>query len=158
MKTLCLYYSRTDLTRDIMKKMADLLDADLVEYTDGVNRKGALGYLRSCIDSFKKPKAVKCVGGEPDWDVYDTVIVGMPVWAEKPCVVGRGFLQQYSGKFHGDVYLVVTHMAKADYEKAILKTYDFSAVRPAGHLSLQTKDHDPSEKIRQFAGKLTDGE
>ena len=50
MKTLCLYYSRTNLTRVIMNRIAMLTDADVYEYTDGVDRSGIMGYLRSCID------------------------------------------------------------------------------------------------------------
>lgn len=47
MKTLCLYYSRTNTTRVIMKRIAVLMDADLFEYTDGKDRSGLKGYIRS---------------------------------------------------------------------------------------------------------------
>ena len=57
MKTICLYYSRSNLTRSIARRLSELLGADLSEYTDGVNRRGVLGYLRSCVDSFRKPPA-----------------------------------------------------------------------------------------------------
>ena len=35
MKTLCLYYTRTNTTKTAMEHLAKLLDADLAEYTDG---------------------------------------------------------------------------------------------------------------------------
>ena len=35
MKTLCLYYTRTNTTKAAMEHLARLLDADLAEYTDG---------------------------------------------------------------------------------------------------------------------------
>ncbi len=97
---------------------------------------------------------MKIVGGEPDWEKYDRVIVAMPVWAEAPCVVGKAFLKQYSSKFRGDLYLVVTHMARADYGKAIAKAYAYSAVRPKSYLSLQTKNHDCGAEIRRFVKTL----
>ena len=150
MKTLCIYYSRTNTTRVIMQRIAMLLDADLYEFTDGKDRSGFKGYISSCIDSIRKPPAVHIIGDEPDWKSYDTVIVGMPLWAETPCIVGKAFLQQYSDRFHGKLYLVVTHMAKTDYEKAICKAYRFSSVKPSAHLSLQTKNHDPESEIQQF--------
>ena len=153
-KTLCLYYSRTNITREIMRKLASLLDADLFEYTDGIDRSGFMGYIRSCIDSFRKFPDVHIVGDEPDWSAYDRVIVAMPTWAESPCVVGKAFLQQYSGRFCGDLYLVVTHMAKNGYDKAIRKTYKYCAKEPAAYLSLQTKDHDPDAEIKRFANEL----
>lgn len=45
---LCMYYSRTGATRQAMTEIAQALDAELVELTDGVDRQGARGYLRSC--------------------------------------------------------------------------------------------------------------
>ena len=131
-----------------------LTDADLYEYTDGVDRSGFRGYLRSCIDSYRKFPEVSIVGGEPDWSAYDRVIVGMPVWAEAPCVVGKAFLQQYSGKFRGNLYLVVTHMAGAGYDKAIRKIYQYCAAEPKAYLSVQTKKHDPEAEISRFVRNL----
>ena len=153
MKALCLYYSRTNTTRVIMKRMAMLLDADLVEYTDGVDRSGFKGYIKSCIDSFKKPPQVHLTQAV-DWDAYDTVIVAMPIWSEMPSAVGKGFLEQYSSNFKGDVYLVVTHMAGIDYDKAIRKIYKLCANEPRGYLSLQTKNHDPDMEIKRFVRSI----
>jgi hypothetical protein len=76
------------------------------------------------------------------------------VWAESPCVVGKAFLKQYSTRFHGDLYLVVTHMADADYDKAIRKTYEYCAYDPKGYLSVQTKKHDPEREIQMFVRSL----
>ena len=154
MKTLCLYYSRTNLTRVIMRRIAMLTDADVYEYTDGVDRSGIRGYIRSCIDSYREFPQVSLIGEEPDWGSYDRMIVGMPVWAESPCVVGKAFLKQYSTRFHGDLYLVVTHMADADYDKAIRKTYEYCAYDPKGYLSVQTKKHDPEREIQMFVRSL----
>lgn len=154
MKTLCLYYSRTNLTRVITRRIAMLTDADVYEYTDGADRSGIKGYIKSCIDSYRAFPEVHIVGGEPDWDAYDRVIVAMPLWAESPCVIGKAFLQQYSSKFRGKLYLVVTHMAKADYDKAIRKAYQFSAVTPEAHLSIQTKGHDPEKEIQDFVRRI----
>ena len=150
MKTVCLYYSRTGKTRSIMERMARMLDADLFEYTDGKDRSGVKGYISSCIDTYREMPPVSIIGGEPEWDKYDRVIVAMPVWAEAPCVVGKAFLKQYSGKFKGDLYLVVTHMARADYSKSICKAYLYSSVRPKAHLSLQTKNRDCGADIKHF--------
>ncbi len=154
MKTVCLYYSRSGNTKSVMERMARMLDADFFEYTDGKDRSGVKGYLTSCVDSYRKLPEVKIVGGEPEWEKYDRVIVAMPVWAEAPCVVGKAFLKQYSSKFRGDLHLVVTHMSKADYGKAIAKAYGYSAVRPKSYLSLQTKNHDCGAEIRRFVKTL----
>lgn len=154
MKTLCLYYSRTNLTRVITNRIAMLTDADVYEYTDGIDRSGIKGYIKSCFDSFKALPEVHIIGGEPDWDAYDRVIVAMPTWAESPCIVGKAFLEQFSEKFHGDLYLVVTHMANTDYDGAIRKVYDCSAVTPKAHFSVQTKNHDPEKEIQCFVRSM----
>ena len=154
MKTLCLYYSRTNTTRVIARRIAMLLDADLFEYTDGKDRSGLKGYLASCIDAYREPPEVHIVGDEPRWDDYNKVIVAMPVWCETPSVVGKGLLQQYSSRLRGDLYLVVTHMANTDYNKAIRKVYGSSAMPPKAHLSLQTKNHDPDAEIKCFVRSL----
>ena len=49
MKTLCLYYTRTNTTKTAMEQLAKLLDADLAEYTDGKDRSGILGYIGACF-------------------------------------------------------------------------------------------------------------
>lgn len=56
MKTLCLYYSRTNTTRVIMRRVASLLDADLFEYTDGIDRSGFKGYVKSCRQQNQEKK------------------------------------------------------------------------------------------------------
>ena len=66
MKTLCLYYSRTNLTRVIMRRIAMLTDADLYEYTDGKERSGIRGYISSCIDSYRRAPKVHIAGDEPE--------------------------------------------------------------------------------------------
>lgn len=40
MKTLCLYYTRTNTTKAVMENIAGILGADLAEYTDGRERSG----------------------------------------------------------------------------------------------------------------------
>lgn len=50
---LCMYYSRTGATRQAMTEIAQALDAELVELTDGVDRQGARGYLRSGMDAMR---------------------------------------------------------------------------------------------------------
>ena len=84
MKTLCLYYSRTNLTKTAMEQLAELTGADIFEYTDGKDRKGVLGYISACFASFKKALSSVSIKGEPDLSSYDRVIIGMPVWAERP--------------------------------------------------------------------------
>ena len=51
---LCIYYSRTGNTRAVMEKIAELLDAELLEITDGKARKGVVGFVAAGLDAMKK--------------------------------------------------------------------------------------------------------
>ena len=153
MKTLCLYYTRTNTTKKAMEHLAQLLDADLAEYTDGKDRSGVMGYIGACIVSAKKTKVT--MKENVDLSSYDRVIIGMPVWVEGPCAIGRAFISQYKDSLKGDVYYAVTHMGKGTYEEKI-KAMDELLGRPsAGQISMQTKDHDYLKDVEDFAKKLT---
>ena len=152
MKTLCLYYTRTNTTKAAMEKLAQLLDADLAEYTDGKDRSGVMGYIGACFVSAKKTRVT--IKEQVDPASYDRVIIGMPVWVEGPCAIGRAFINQYKDSLKGEVYYAVTHMGKGAYEKKI-KAMDRLLGRPScGQISMQTKEHDYLKDIEEFAMKL----
>ena len=64
---LCVYYSRTGHTKQAMEEIAQALDAELAEISDGMDRSGALGVLRSGLDAVRRssPK-VKFKDHAPD--------------------------------------------------------------------------------------------
>ena len=94
MKTLCLYYTRTNMTKAAMEHLAKLLDADIAEYTDGKDRSGALGYVGACFASMKKTFPEIQIPKDIQLDSYDRVLIGMPIWVEGPCVMGKALLSQ----------------------------------------------------------------
>ena len=49
MRTLCLYYTRTNTTKAVMENIAKIIGADVAEYTDGKNRSGFFGYVGACF-------------------------------------------------------------------------------------------------------------
>ena len=153
-KTLCLYYTRTRKTRRIMQQIADGVGAPLVEYSDGKDRRGLFGYLRSCVDALLPLPKVRIVDEAIDLREYDRVIVGMPTWVEMPCVVGKAFLKAYRDYLPEDVCIVLTHDAKNGYEKQIEKL-DKLLNRPhTHHLSVQTKKHDCTNEVNAFVALL----
>ena len=74
MKTLCLYYTRTNTTKAAMEHLAKLLGADLAEYTDGKDRSGIFGYLSACVASQKKAASQISIKGNIKPEDYDRVI------------------------------------------------------------------------------------
>ncbi len=76
-KILCLYYSRSGNTRMVMEKIAELLNAELVEITDGKKRSGFIGFLTSGFDATKKtPEQLESFHAEQPLNTYDHVILG----------------------------------------------------------------------------------
>lgn len=154
MKTLCLYYSRTNTTKEVMEAIAQHIGADLAEYTDGKDRSGLLGYVGGCFASEKNTIQKVSVKGEVDLEKYDRIIIGMPVWVERPCAIGRAFIKKYSDKMPSKVYYVVTHMAKLDYMNKI-KALDNLLGRPsAGQVSIRTKENDYIKEGVDYAAAL----
>ena len=149
----CLYYSRTGHTKELMARLALLVGADLIEYSDRKKRKGAWGYLASCFDSVRKPPVVELESLDRPLTSYEAVIVGMPVWAERPCVIGKGLLEQYGSRFPHSRYLVLTHQAKYSYEKAVQKMEE--EIFPFRRfLSVCTKEEVSAGTLEEFADRI----
>ena len=155
MKTLCLYYTRTNTTKEIMENIAKIIGADAAAYTDGKDRSGFSGYVGACFATVKNTISKVSIRGEIDLKEYDRLIIGMPVWVEAPCAIGRALIKKYSGDMPSEVYYVVTHMGdKQDYT-AKIKAMDKLLGRPsAGQVSIRTKENDYIRESGAFAETL----
>lgn len=155
MKTLCLYYTRTNKTKEVMENIAKIIGADVAEYTDGKDRSGFLGYIGACFATVNNTISKVSIKGGVNLKEYDRVIIGMPVWVEGPCAIGRALIKKYSSVMPSEVYYVVTHMgAKRDYS-AKIKAMDELLGRPsAGQVSIRTKENDYIKDSAAFAETL----
>ena len=154
MKTLCLYYTRSGLTKTAMEHLAKVLDADIARYSDGKDRSGTLGYVGACFASMKKTFPKVTIEGNISLGNYDRVIIGMPIWVEGPCVVGKALIDQYKDSLPKDVYYVVTQMGPSDYAPKIQKLDDLLGRPSAGQISLRTKENDFRKDAEEFARTL----
>ena len=91
---LCIYYSRTGNTKRVMETIAKEMDAELLALTDGVERSGLRGWLRSGMDAMRK------------LENYRLVIVGTPVWAGRCSSVIRSFLKNHGGELNRVAYVL----------------------------------------------------
>ena len=155
MRTLCLYYTRTNTTKEIMENIAGIIGADVAEYTDGKDRSGFLGYAGACFATVKNTISKVSIRGEINLKEYDRLVIGMPVWVEGPCAIGRALIKKYSSVMPAEVYYVVTHMGdKHDYT-AKIKAMDKLLGRPsAGQVSIRTKENDYIKESSAFAKTL----
>ena len=138
-----------------MANIARLIGADLAEYTDGKDRSGVLGYLRACFVTVRGSVSKVYIKGGADLNEYDRIIIGMPVWAERPCSIGRALIKKYRGEMPSEVYYVVTHMGKNDYMSGI-RAMDKLLKRPSnGQFSLRTKKNDYIKESADIAESIS---
>ena len=155
MRTLCLYYTRTNTTKEIMENIAKIIGADVAEYTDGKDRSGFPGYVGACFASVNNTISKVSIKGEINLKKYDRVIIGMPVWVEGPCAIGRALIKKHSSVMPSEVYYVVTHMGDRHDYTAKIKAMDKLLGRPsAGQVSIRTKENDYIRESTAFAETL----
>ncbi len=154
MRTLCLYYTRTNTTKEVMETIAGIIGAEVAEFTDGKNRGGLLGYVGACFVTVKNILPKVAIKGEVDLQEYDRVIIGMPVWAERPCAIGRALIKKYGNSMPSEVYYVVTHMGKHDYMPKIKAMDSLLGRRSSGQVAIRTKENDYIKASSDFAETL----
>ena len=123
---LCIYYSRTGNTKKVMKSIAAELDADLVELTDGVERGGFRGWIRSGMDAMRKDcPEVQPFETERKLENYRLVIIGSPVWAGRCSSVIRSFLKLHGSELNRVAYVLTRgseHKSEEIYRQMDLYT------------------------------------
>ena len=83
MKTIILYYSRTNKTASVANTLAKEISADIVEIQDLKKRSGPLNYINASMDAMRENKTT-IKPPTVDLSDYGLVYVGTPVWAGKP--------------------------------------------------------------------------
>ena len=90
-ETLIVYYSRTGRTRMVAEKLGALLGADVEEIREAKKRSGLLGAFGAGKDTvLDRPAELTAA---PSAEGRRTVVVGMPVWADKPPPAVRAYLE-----------------------------------------------------------------
>lgn len=104
---LCIYYSRSGRTRQVMEEIAQELEAELVELRDDVDRSGVRGLLRCGLDAMRRtPQAVHPVETSRKLSEYRLVILGTPTWAGRCSSVMRSFLKRNGRQLRHTAYVV----------------------------------------------------
>ena len=124
---LCIYYSRTGNTKRVMETIAKEMDAELLALTDGVERSGLRGWLRSGMDAMRKDcPDVLPFETERKLENYRLVIVGTPVWAGRCSSVIRSFLKNHGGELKRVAY-VLTRGGDRRYEEVYRQMDSYTA-------------------------------
>ena len=93
MRTLIVFYSRSGHTRQLAQELATRCGADLEEIREVRSREGFFGYCRSALQVLTGglPPILNPAKNPAD---YDTVIIGTPVWMQRPAPPVLSYLTQ----------------------------------------------------------------
>ncbi len=98
MKTLIIYYSRAGHTAEVAKKIQAIVGGDLFEIK-GTKNYG--NYARAIVIArreFSSGEMLEFVGDVEDFDSYDRILVGFPVWYGKAPQLVISFLVSHNFK------------------------------------------------------------
>ena len=116
MKTIIIYYSRTQKTAAAAKTLAIELDGNMVEIKDLKARSNALNYINASLDAFRGNKT-RISPSSIDLSPYGLVYIGTPVWAGKTPPAMLTFIDTCN--FHGKDVVLFATMGRSGGEKVI---------------------------------------
>lgn len=150
MKSLVVYYSRTNITKKLAQDIASKTDADIDEIQTDVKYSGKLGYARGIKDA-RSAKNVELKNLKYDPKDYDVVYLGAPVWASKAANPLISYLKQNEGKFKNVKFFLTAGGSGFD---SGFKQMEECSIKPLKTLSLTTKqvkkqDYDLSSFINE---------
>ena len=136
-EVLCLFYSRTGHTRQAMGEIAAALDAELVEITDGVDRGGLRGFLRSGREAMRRSThPLEKFHTRRNLEDYRLVILGGPVWAGRCASPVRGLLKRRGLELSRVAY-VLTRSSDRRYEEVYDQMDRYTAQKRILQVSLR---------------------
>ena len=135
---LCIYYSRTGHTKQVMEEIGAALNAETVEIRDAVDRSGLRGFLRCGRDAMRRETGpLSHFETDRPLEDYRLVIVGTPVWAGRCSSVTRAFLKNYGKRLRSAAY-VLTRAGENRYEEVYRQMDLYTAAPHAAAVSLRT--------------------
>ena len=152
MKTLIVYYSRTNVTKGIANKLQEKLNCDIEEITDDGKYEGKLGFLKGGMNAtMGRPSDIN----PPTKNAadYDLVIIGTPVWSSNMAPPIFTYLIQNRTKIKS-MASFCTCMG-GGYDKALEKIAEVSGKKQISTMFLTSKDiENPKEKINKFINQI----
>ncbi|RAP54565.1 MAG: hypothetical protein BZ137_01555 [Methanosphaera sp. rholeuAM130] len=150
MKTLIVYYSRTNITKKVAEYIAEKLDCDIEQIIPKVNYNSKIGYARGIKDAIAA-KIVELEDLTYDPVDYDEVIFGVPVWASKAANPLISYIDKNKGKFN-DIKIFVT-AGSSGFESTINQIEEYVGFNASKTMTLKTIDvkNDAYEsKVNEF--------
>ena len=135
MKSLVVYYSRTNTTKKLAESIASNVNADIEEIIPKVNYQGKMGYARGGKHAISE-KIIDLEEQKFNPADYDMVYIGAPVWAGKVATPTLSYLKHNEGKLNNVNFFMSA--ATSDFDKSFKQVEKYS-VKPIKTLGLTTK-------------------
>lgn len=135
---LVVYYSRTGTTARLGRAIADRAGADLESLADTVERRGAMGFLRSLGDAIGRRRTT-LVAPRLDPSSYALVVLGTPVWGDAVSAPMRAYLEDQRDRLPRNVAFFVTD-GHSSHEAVFAEMTRLSGREPRAVLGLPHDD------------------
>ena len=136
MKSLVVYYSRTEITKKLAEDIADKTNSDIEEIKSKTKYDGKLGYVRAGKDAMSE-KIIDIDELKYNPQDYDVVYLGSPVWAGKASTPLITYMKINEGKFNNVKFFMTA--GGSGFESAF-KQLEEKSKKPLKTLALTTKD------------------
>lgn len=136
MKSLVVYYSRTNITKKLGDDIAKKIGADIEELKPKVNYQGKIGYARGGKDAISE-KIIDLEPLEFDPSNYDVVYLGSPVWAGKSSTPLLSYIKQNEGKLNNVKFFMTA--GSRGFETAF-KQLEEASTKPLKTFAATTKE------------------
>ena len=136
MKSLVVYYSRTNVTKKLAHDIASQIGADIEEIKSKVSYDGKLGYARGIKDG-ATGKIVELESQRYNPEDYDVVYIGAPVWASKAANPIISYLDLNEGKFSNVKFFLTAGSSGFD---SSFRQMEEKSIKPLKTLALTTKN------------------
>ena len=152
MKTLLVYYSRTNITKEIAETIQKKLDCDIEEITDNNKYSGKLGFLKGGMNAaMGRTTDINPISKNPS--DYDLIIIGTPVWASNMATPIYTYLMKYNSEIK-NVASFCTCMGNG-YEQTLKNFSEVCGKEQISTMFLTAEDiKNPEEKINIFINEI----
>lgn len=156
MKTLIVYYSRTETTKAVALELGRKLNADVEEFVSPELKLGLLGYMKAGHQAIAKKK-VRIQPLKYDITNYDLVVVGTPVWVGTVTSPIRTFLRENIESLKEVAFFCT---CGGSQNKTFSEMEAICQKKPVATLELkaiEVKKGKYMSKIDSFVGQLVEG-
>ena len=143
MKSLVVYYSRTNITKKLAEDIAGKVNADIEEIIPKVNYQGKIGYARGGKHAISE-KIIDLEDLKYDPSQYDVVYLGAPVWAGKAANPLISYMKMNEAKLSNVKFFMTAGSSGFDSGFRQMEKYSTKPLKTLGLTTKQVKKDDYS--------------